>query len=266
MASALADSTAVYDADNDPDFVRLAAPSTLKTVEMLLSQQPHNLNLLLTACSGFTEYSYAFLQVEAELQPDAQAAKDLRTRAGKMYQRARGYCLDALHVRDPRITLDALAHDPRATLERTEKRDVPLLYWTGASWAADLSTAPNQLGRAGELVAVRALLQRAKALDPTWQEGAIYEALIAIDGLPALVGGNATAAKADFDRAVQLSNGHSVFAYVAYALTLQNAAARRPLLEKAVAIDTNAAPARRLPNLIAQRYARALLSGAARSR
>ena len=36
MASALADATAVYDNDNDTEFVRLAAPSTLKTLEMLL--------------------------------------------------------------------------------------------------------------------------------------------------------------------------------------------------------------------------------------
>jgi hypothetical protein len=57
MASALANSTSVYDRDNDPEFVRVGAPSTLKTVEMLLSQSPRHPQLLLTACSGFTQYS-----------------------------------------------------------------------------------------------------------------------------------------------------------------------------------------------------------------
>src|SRR5262249_13323977 len=69
MASALADSSSVYERDNDPEFVRLAAPSTLKTVEMLLSQSPDHQQLLLTACSGFTQYSYGFLHVDAELKP-----------------------------------------------------------------------------------------------------------------------------------------------------------------------------------------------------
>src|SRR4051795_5319004 len=80
MASALANSSTVYERDNDPEFVRLAAPSTLKTVEMLLSQSPDQPQLLLTACSGFTQYSYGFLHVEAELKAqDAAAAQDLRS-------------------------------------------------------------------------------------------------------------------------------------------------------------------------------------------
>src|SRR5205823_12230054 len=100
MAAALATATTVYESDNDPEFVRLAAPSTLKTVEMLLSQAPRQPQLLLTACSGFTEYSYAFLHVESAIKAaDAAAAQDLRTRAGKMYQRARGYCLTGLQLR-----------------------------------------------------------------------------------------------------------------------------------------------------------------------
>src|SRR5262249_31946795 len=94
MASALADATSVYERDNDPEFVRLAAPSTLKTIEMLLSQSPDHPKLLLTACSGFTEYSYGFLHVESELKAaDVTSSLELKSRAAKMYARARGYCL-----------------------------------------------------------------------------------------------------------------------------------------------------------------------------
>ena len=88
MASALANSTSVYEADNDPEFVRLAAPSTLKTVEMLLSQNPDHPQLLLTACSGFTEYSYGFLHVESELRAaDVPASLELKSRAARRYAR-----------------------------------------------------------------------------------------------------------------------------------------------------------------------------------
>jgi hypothetical protein len=261
MASALANSSSVYERDNDPEIVRLAAPSTLKTIEMLLSQSPDHPQLLLTACSGFTQYSYGFLHVESELKAkDAAAAADLRSRASRMYQRARGYCLHGLEVRRPRLTVEAIARDPEGALKQTTEDDVPWLYWTAAAWGADLSLAPNPLLRVAELRSVRALLGRAKALDETWQKGAIYEALIAFDGLPALVGGSPAAARADFDRAIALSEGKSVFAYVAFAATVTDPAEKRRLLESAVAIDTATITTRRLTNLIAQRYARALLA------
>lgn len=260
MASALAASSAVYDADNDPEFVRAAAPSTLKTIEMFLSQSPKHSGLLLTACSGFTQYSYGFLHVESALQRgNATVARDLRDRASRMYQRAKAYCLRGLAVRHPRITEPSLMRDP-AVMSATTAHDVPFLYWTAAAWGADLSLTDDQLKRVGELVAVRALLARAKALDEAWELGAIHEALIAIDGLPALLGGSVAAARADFNRAIELSQGRSVFAYLAFALTLPEGAERKKLLEQAVAIDVQKNPVRRLTNLIAQRYAKALLA------
>ncbi len=261
MAAALADASAVYESDNDLEFVRLASPSTLKTIEMLLSQSPNQPQLLLTACSGFTQYSYGFLHVEAEVRAaDVEAAKDLRTRAGKMYLRARGYCLRGLEVKHPGLTPQTLAADPVAALKVTGVEDVPRLYWTAAAWGAELSLAPSQLARVAELASVRALLSRAKALDEAWEHGAIYEGLIAFDGLSPLLGGSPAAARADFERAMQLSDGKSVFAYVALASTIADRAEKRRLLEQALAIDVTAVASRRLTNLIAQRYARALLA------
>lgn len=260
MASALADSSGVYERDNDPEFVRLAAPSMLKTVEMLLSQSPHHPQLLLTACSGFTQYSYGFLHVEAELRAQDAAAQDLKTRASKMYQRARGYCLHGLEVRHPGLTLKAIGEDPTAALRVTTVQDVPWLYWTAASWGADISISPIPLLRITEIASVRALLNRAKALDEKWEDGAVYEALIAFDGLPPMLGGSPAAAKADFDRAMELSDRKSVFAYVALASTVTDAAEKKRLLEQALAIDVSKLKVRRLTNLIAQRYARALLT------
>ena len=263
MASALAAASSVYDTDNDPEFVRVAAPSTLKTVEMLLSQSPDHPQLLLTACSGFTQYSYAFLHVEAEVKAmEAAAANDLRTRAGKMYLRARGYCLHGLEVRHPSLTAQSLAADPGAALKVATLKDVPLLYWTAAAWGADLSLAPSPVARVAELASVRALLNRAKALNDTWEQGAIYEALIAFDGLPPMLGGSPQAARADFEKAMLLSDSKSVFAHVALAATIADAAEKRRLLEQAVAIDVSTITSRRLTNLIAQRYARALLIAA----
>jgi hypothetical protein len=267
MAAALADASIVYETDNDPEFVRLAAPSTLKTVEMLLQQSPRHPRLLLTACSGFTQYSYGFLHVESAVKAsDAAAAQDLRTRAARMYQRARGYCLAGLQLRHPAVTLQALGTNPAAALKDTSAEDVPWLYWIATSWGADLSLATNPLPRAGEVAAVRALLRRARDLNDAWDGGAIYEAMIPFDGLPPLLGGSAAAARADFEKAVQLSNGKSVFAYVALALVTNNAAEKKKLLEQALAIDPASITSHRLTNLIAQRYARALTAASGPAR
>jgi hypothetical protein len=261
MASALSSSSSVYESDNDIEFVRVAAPSTLKTIEMLLTQAPDHPQLLLTACSGFTQYSYGFLHVESEVRAaDTAAAADLRSRAGRMYQRARGYCLHGLEVRHPGMTLKVLAADPAAALRTATVKDVPLLYWTAAAWGADLALAPNPLLRITEVATVRALLNRAKALNDEWEQGAIYEGLIAFDALPPLLGGSPAAVRADFDKAMKLSDNKSVFAYVALAATVTNPAEKRRLLESALAIDVAALTSRRLTNLIAQRYARAMLN------
>jgi len=259
MASALADSTSVYERDNDPEFVRIAAPSTLKTVEMLLSQSPKHPQLLLTACSGFTEYSYGFLHVESVIKAaDTPLAQELRARASKMYQRARGYCFSGLQIRHPGISLESLAADPSSALRPTTAEDVPWLYWTAASWGADIALAPSPVARVAEVAVVRALLKRARDLNDTWDRGAIYEAMIPFDGLPPLLGGSPAAARADFDKAQQLQNGQSVFAYVALALVSADPAEKKRLLDAALAVDVEKLTSRRLTNLIAQRYAKAL--------
>jgi len=259
MASALADSTSVYDRDDDLEFVRAAAPSTLKTVEMLLSQSPRHPQLLLTACSGFTQYSYGFLHVESIVKAsDAAAAQDLRARAVKMYQRARGYCLTGMQIRHPEISTESLAADPGAALRGTNAEDVPWLYWTAMSWGAEIVLAPNPIARVAEVATVRALLKRAKELNDRWDDGAIYEALIPFDGLPPLLGGSAAAARADFDKAQELRKGQSVFAYVALALITADPAEKQRLLDQALAVDVEKLTSRRLTYLIAQRYARAL--------
>ena len=57
MADALTSTASTFTRDNDPEFVRQAAPSTLKMVEMLLDESPSHPGLLMTACSGFAQYA-----------------------------------------------------------------------------------------------------------------------------------------------------------------------------------------------------------------
>jgi len=267
MADALTATASSYSMDNDPEFVRLAAPSTLKLVEMLLGEQPTHQGLLLTACSGFTQYAFGFLHIDAEIAQisDQDLAAELRGRAMRMYERARDYCVRALEARH-RGFRDQLGREPQTALALAEASDVAALFWLGVSWGGELSLAENQLVRLPELAAVRAILDRALALDETWERGAIHEAFIALEGLSRLLGGSADRAKRHFDRAVELSAGQSAFAYVAMATSVARPARDRAGFERwlkaALAIDVNRVPALRLANLIAQKRARFLMSRA----
>ena len=264
MADALSSTASAFTRDNDPEFVRQAAPSTLKMVEMMLDESPTHPGLLMTACSGFTQYAYAFLQADADVSdPATQGARDLKTRGAAMYDRARGYCLRALEIRHPGAA-KALQGDSKSLLASMSAPDVPALYWTGVSWGGALLLSSNPLLRIGELGTVRALLTRALQLDEGWQGGTIHEAMIALESLPVLLGGSATRAREHFDRAVALSNGESAFAYVALATGVAQPAKNRAeferLLRAAVAIDVSKRPSIRLANLIAQKRARYLLA------
>jgi hypothetical protein len=268
MADALSATAGAYARDNDPEFVRLAAPSTLKMVEMLLEDQPSHAGLLMSACSGFTQYAYAFLHLDSEIAApgDPERAQTLRERSTRMYERARGYCLRLLELRHRGVTqaLRGNAAAMLAAVQGMKAEDVPLLFWTAASMAGELATSENQLARLGELAASRVLLERAAALDETWAQGATHEALIALDGLSPLVGGSAVRARQHFERAVAISQGASAFAYVTMASSVARPAKNRAEFEKllntALAVDVNAHPELRLANLVAKRRARFLLS------
>ncbi len=281
MAEALSSTASAFARDDDPEFVRVGAPSTLKMVEMLLDGQPEHSGLLLTACSGYTQYAYAFLQVESEIvaPSDATAAAHLKDRASRMYERAHDYCVRGLgqagfavggraaDAQNRRADLAGrLARDPRATLAGATRGDVPILYWTAAAWGGSLAVAENPLPRLPELVIVRALLERALELDETWEAGVIHEALIAVEGIPAIVGGSASRARAHFNRAVELSGGQSASAYVMLASSVAQPAKDRAeferLLRTALAIDPSRRPATRLATLIAQKRARFMLARA----
>jgi hypothetical protein len=88
--------------------------------------------------------------------------------------------------------------------------------------------------------------------------------MIAVEGLPALLGGSPVRAKEHFDRAVALANGQSAFAYLALATGVAQPAKDRAqfeaLLKSALAVDVSQRPSIRLANLVAQKRARVLLS------
>ncbi len=255
---ALAGNASVVARDDDPDFIRAAAPFSLKLMESLLAQDPAQPGLLLAATSGFTQYSYAFVQLDADLleDQDYKAAGLLRERAKRLYLRARNFGLQGLDHAHPHFT-EALRRDPQAAGGTLRAADVPLLYWTAVAWAAAISQAKDDPNLVGDLPLVDELAARADALDPDYGAGALQGFLISYEMAREA---RPEVARAHFDRAVALGEGHRAAPYVALAESVcvpQRARAEYlKVLDQALAIDADRYPDTRLENLIEQRRAR----------
>jgi predicted anti-sigma-YlaC factor YlaD len=267
VANTLAESGDTFSRDDDPQLVRDAVPFALKTYESLLESVPRHQGLLLATCSGFTQYAYAFIQTDAELieATDYEAAVQIKQRALKLYLRGRAYCARLLELRE-RGVVAKLQLDPATALAWASRDDVPALYWMGASWGSAISIGLDRPDLVADLPAVKALMERALALQEDYNQGAIHAVMISLEALPEAMGGSAARARQHFERAVELSGGNDPGPYVTLAASVavpaQNRKEFETLLEQAVAIDPDKNPSTRLPALIAQKRARHLLSRA----
>jgi predicted anti-sigma-YlaC factor YlaD len=265
VASTLASSGDVFTRDDDPELVGQAIPFGLKLYESLLDSAPKNKDLLIATCSNFTQYGVAFVETEALVLGEASHHDEvahLNARALKLYLRAKGYCLRAMEVRFPGITPNLLK-DPAAALKAAKKADVPLLYWTAASWGSAIAQGLDKPDLVIDLPVVRALAERALTLDETWNKGALHEMFVALDSQPEALGGSVEHARAHFTRAVELQKGASPGPYVSLAIGVaepaQDRAEFESLLKQALAIDPEKDPSTRLVTLVEQRRAQALL-------
>jgi len=267
-----------FTSDDDPELVRKAIPFGLKLQEGFLASLPKDGPVLLSTCSGFTGYAYAFVETDAVVlgEEHHDEAKVLKAEALSLYVRARDYCLRALDVRFKGIT-KRLYSDPKTAFAKikVDKKDVPLLYWTAASWGSAISLGLDRIDLVGDFPAVRTLADTAMRLDPDWNRGSLYELMMTLDSLPEAMGGapankREQVIKGHFDHAVQLQQGLSPGPYVSMADHI-DISGKDPselpklreqytkLLEQALAIDPNKDKSNRLLTLITQRRAKAML-------
>lgn len=264
IAGSLASAGDVFASDGDPELVRDATPFALKTIEGLLAELPEDRGLLLSAARGFTQYAYAFVQLDAErvARDDLAEGRRIEERALGLYLRARDYGLRGLEVKHPGIG-ETLRRDPAAAVSVAGIDDVPLLYWTAAAWGAAISLGKSRPEILADAAAIRPLMERALELDGDFDDGAIHEALIVLESLPQIMGGSVERAREHYDQAVVLSRGLRASAHVTFAenvcVAAQDRAAFETALRRALAIDVEALPSARLANVIAKRRARDLL-------
>ncbi len=284
----------LFTGDDDPELIGDALPLALKLYEGLLSQDPTNADLLLTAGIGFISYANAFVQTPASMLPDSafEEQKEAYARAKKLYLRGRNYLLQGLDSVHPGFAALFETGDIDAALAMTERGDASFLYWTAAGWLSAISLDLFDFALTMDAYKAVALAVRALELDESFGEGSLHELFISLyGGIPEhmlyrpYVAGAAdpvretlaayyeTAAPGiatmkekalhHFGRAVELSKGlkASPFLSFASAFSKKNETPNEyiELLKKALAIDIEASPANKLMNILSQRKAEWLL-------
>ena len=265
LGNALAQGGSTYARDDDPELVRQAVPFSLKTVEALLNEAPKHKGLLYAAASGFTQYAFAFVEQDADLEEgkDLVAATALRGRAVKLYLRGRDYGLRGLEVDHPGFR-EGLRGDSAKALGPMKKRNVPLLYWTAAAWAAAMALSKSDSSQSADQHLAEAMMARALELDEPWALGSLHDFFIAYEAGRSSVGGSVARARDHMKRALELAQGRRAWPYVIFAESASVGAQDRrefeDLLRQALAVDPNRDLDQRLSNLLAQRRAHWLLT------
>lgn len=271
VGNTLAESGTTFSGDDDPELVKAAIPFGLKLMESLLASSPKHRGLLTATCSNFTQFSYAFVQSEADYveAQDLQKATEMRTRAKKLYLRARDYGFRGFELDIPDFR-DRVRKDPDATLAKARKKHVTLLYYTAASWAAAFAVDITDSQLSAEQPVIEKMMRRALALDETWGQGSIHDFFISWEAGHAAAGGSLATARKHFERARELAAGQRISPLVSMAESLAGAASNQQyrkefetLLNEAAAFDVEkSTPEQKLANVIAQRRAKWLLSRA----
>ena len=266
LGDTLAESGSVYASDNDIELVGEALPFSLKTIEGLLAEVPEHEGLLLTAASGFTQYSYVYVEYEAleveQTQP--QRARELRQRAKNLYLRGRSYALRAIELKQEHF-IAGLRQDTVSTLSVFSARDIPALYWFSLSWVAAMAADKSDMEMVADLNLVEPIIRRCLELDESFDQGALHTFMISYQGGRSPVqGGGASKARLHFARAEELAGDINVSPLVSLAESVsideQNRSEFERLLNQALDFNVDSHLPTRLANLVAQRRARLLLA------
>jgi predicted anti-sigma-YlaC factor YlaD len=257
----------VFTGDADVDLVGDALPFALKLYESILESVKDSPELYLATGKAFVLYARAYVQMPAEMLPQARFDERQRgeMRAKALYARAQRYVERGLDLRRPGLSKRIMEGDDwQRALDEVRLQDAPWAYWSALAWMGAFSTNTFDFEAMLRLPRVAGMIERVLALDDDFDSGGAHEFLITYYGsLPPDLGGSEQKARSHFERAVAISGGLKAGPYVALALTVsvktQNAAEFKDLLHKALAIDVDRAPAFRLLNAISQRQAAWLL-------
>jgi hypothetical protein len=238
---------------NQEDVVtaREGIPSWLLLVDGLIDGDPQSAGMLEAGARLYSAYAGGFVE-------DPPRAQRLSAHAFDYAQRATCIELPALckQIAGP--------FEPfQAEVAKVGAKDVAILYVLATSWAGRIESNSGDWKAIADIPKVQALLERVVVLDPTRAKGEPYMYLGVLATLrPATLGGKPEEGKADFEKALALSDGKNQMVRVLYAKhyarLVFDQELHDKLLNEVITADPHA-PGLTLINVLAQQQAHQLL-------
>ncbi len=198
-------SAAILNQD-DPELVRIGAPSYLLLLDSFVEGSPDNPDILAAAATLYATYGVVFADDE--------------TRAAKLTSRARRYALRAMcETYSPACTWpDATYDEFMATLEGVGARHADFLYTYGFASIAFLTAHSSDWNSLAELPQVEALFTHYLNISGDAVNGSVYTFMgVLLTLRPPALGGEPERAREFFEKGIAESGGHDLSVKVEYA-------------------------------------------------
>ncbi|MDW8245133.1 MAG: TRAP transporter TatT component family protein [Sandaracinaceae bacterium] len=259
----------------DPEIAEAAIPSVIQQNEALVYLLPDDAGVITSAVRVYASYGYGFLEDKMEQAEfdgaEEQVIEHYRQRAGLAYLRAREIAFQWLDRKRPEeggilgVQRKGLEAFTQHIKKFTSEEEAIVLFWAAYSWARYINLNRDKMDALADLPYVSAIADHVNAIIPSYYDyGPVALRAGLMAAAPPALGGRHAEAKAEFERAIQLSGRHNLLFLVTearlVAVPLQDRALYRSLLEEVLRFDVDSKPEHRLPNLLAQRRARRYLA------
>ncbi len=236
---------------DDPALVESGVPAYLLLLDGLISQSPDSVALLSAGAQLFALYGSRFSP------PDR--AVTLTGKARRYGERA--ICL----AHEPACDWEGVDYATLVTeLESVGEKDLDALYSYAVSWLSQLDATSEDWTAVAELPWVEAVLERALAIDESYENGALHGYLGILNSLrPPALGGEPDVAREHFERAIALAGGRDLSIKVEYARRYARLVFDQELHDRLLAEVLDApvdAPRMTLFNVLAKQEAQTLLA------
>ena len=198
-------------------------PVALKAVEIVHHASPKNKSIHALTASLYVMYANAFVQHKADMMDisEFELQHSEKMRAKMHYLRGRDYSLSYFDSKYKDFSKNLMSRDPeleQKALSKLKAKDVAAAYWLGSACLGAFSLDPLDVDMLAGVGSALAVLERAAELDPTYNNGAIWDVLVAFyAGAPAEFGGNVDKAVSSFLKEVECSKGKTTSLYMTYA-------------------------------------------------
>ena len=243
--------TAILNQD-DPATVRDGVPSYLLLIDGIIDGDPNNADALLAGSKLYGAYAGGFVE-------DAP-------RAQHMAERAYSYARGALCLREKELclSLDGPFDTFQIALDKSNRADIETIYAFASAWAGRIQVNTGDWNAIADLPKLQAVLMRLVSIDPRYDNGGAYLYLGVINSIrPASLGGKPEEGKANFEKALEFSQGKNQMVRVLYAQfyarLVFDQELHDKLLNEVLAADP-VVPKLTLINMLAKTRAKALLA------